>query len=263
MNYTYISCNNLSNEYITQIENFSNSSGYIPYYETYERNFPLGIDTYHFFLCDNTIISFIGLMPLDDAIEITGYTLPKYQHKGLFTMLLNTVMSKLSRLNIKAYSSEYLNYSFVNNTFDHSDLMMVLDMNDNRILSQLNSAATNVSNQYDILENSYEIENDSELFDTEYIYTISDQDNTYSLLKLTISGDTACLHHVMTRHQFRNMGYGKGLLIGALNMFSEVFSGKIILHVNGDNTPAIHLYEAVGFNIIEKIDTYSVTFSAS
>jgi ribosomal protein S18 acetylase RimI-like enzyme len=281
MDYKYISCNRLTPDFVAQLNNFSEVSGYTPFYESgifSEMGFLSGFEHYHFLTADNTIISFIGLMPVsklqtkdcpenDNSVELTGFTLVQYRHKGLFTMLLNTVMAELNRLNIKVYSAGKLDFPFIENQYICSDYMLELDLSKEKVRFNLNSAyeavlaASNIL-EPEITEYSYDAENEAEASEAEYTYVLSDPDNAYGLLKLSVEDNYACLHHVIVRRRFRGFGYGKRLLLGALNMFSENFYGRVLLHVTADNKPALHIYEAAGFQTIQQTDTYSVTFSA-
>lgn len=91
----------------------------------------------------------------------------------------------------------------------------------------------------------------------EYIYVLSIDSKAIGLLKVSVFNDTASLHHVMIRRAYRGLGHGKRLLIGSLLSFFEEHNLDIVLHVSGSNSIACHLYEELGFTIIEALPTPS------
>lgn len=250
----YIASNTLSSEICSQLNQLSENTDYEPFFAECV-NYPY--NSFHYLCKDDTIISFIGLMPVTHsnapAVEITGLTAKKYQHKGYFKTLLKHALKELSITNIShILSDRRLNYPFIQNTFSHSELLLQLKYT--ACLDTISNTSFEPDDSIEILEYIYE-------YDTyeEWIYVITINNIAAGILKFTVN-DAACLHHVFIRKSFRNKGYGKRLLVGALKMFANENHCHIILHVTSSNTAAVKLYQNAGFKIIQSLDYFTLHF---
>lgn len=104
----------------------------------------------------------------------------------------------------------------------------------------------------EVLEYITEIEDASS---TEFTYLLLVDSVPVGLLKITCSDGaaSAAMHHVQIRRPFRGRGHGKRLLIGALLSFFDHHTCDLLLHVSGRNQIACHLYQEIGFTIIESL----------
>jgi ribosomal-protein-alanine N-acetyltransferase len=62
------------------------------------------------------------------------------------------------------------------------------------------------------------------------------------------------IYSIATDNKFRGKGYGRELLEESIKEMKLNGIYSILLYVNIKNTPAINLYEKMGFEIIEKIE---------
>lgn len=244
----YHAVNSLNSIQLNQLdESFADTvSGYVPFYAP-SVNTPYA--AFHFFEDAGRIISFVGLMPADTySAEITAFTLPDFRHKGLFKMLLKNALESLSTQAVSLFSDSRLDFPYINNTYSHSEYMMRLKYS---TFCQKHSDCS--MSHYSVEEYIYDV-SDSE----EYNYVLCDGTTPLGLLKLTVSPDSSCLHHVMIRRPYRCLGHGKRLLNGALQMFYENHSCDILLHVSSTNEAAVKLYKDNYFEIIQSLDCYRI-----
>lgn len=250
----YISTNSLDNNIIMQLETLSDEIGYEPYFSALENSYH---NAFHYYMENGQILSFIGLMPVKSAsgntVELTGFTCKTHRHMGLFSSLLKNALTELSDAGINhIISSHNFSYSFINSAFSHSEYLMTLNLSD--CDSKPNSLVEdNTNNNIEILEYVY----DYDLYE-EWIYVLLVEGIACGMLKFTVDNNTACLNHVFIRKSFRSKGYGKRLLIGALNMFSTENPYNILLHVSSTNTVAVKLYKSLNFEITESLDYFEL-----
>ena len=67
----------------------------------------------------------------------------------------------------------------------------------------------------------------------------------------------ACIHDVEVDEDLRENGYGYRMVMAILEDAFEKFQ-TVILHVTRENTPAVKLYEKVGFTIKEEVNYYEI-----
>ncbi len=71
-----------------------------------------------------------------------------------------------------------------------------------------------------------------------------------------VSGFCVCLHHVEVLPDLRGHGLGTRMLqLLSARLWADGIT-RVILHVSGDNLPAIALYKKTGFRIIETLSYY-------
>lgn len=239
----YSKTNHLPIAVLSQL-NALNPAEYIPFY-TEIQNTPYS--SFHFFTDKGSLVSFMGIMPVsENTVELTSYTFPQFRRRGYFTHLLKQAMEELTFIpGIRILSEQKLNFPFIINTFSHQEYLMMLDK-DCRIpvLPAGNTA---------LLEYAY-----GESAETRYDFVLTENDIPVGILKITCepSADTACLHHVKIRRHLRGRGYGYMLVSRALEVFRQKKNCDIVLHVTSTNTAATHLYQKLGFKIIQSLDYY-------
>lgn len=259
----YIKTNHPDKTVLAQLDRLTEPD-YIPYYE---ENSYSDYPAFHFLIMENRLVSFIGIMPVhENTVELTAYTFPAFRRQGHFTFLLKHVMEELSHFpSLHILSGQELFFPFIKNIFSHREYLMKLTPED--------FVWENSDDGLTILE--YTFEDDRE---TEYIYVLqqTSEKNALGILKITreTGSDTACLHHAQIRKPFRNRGYGSALLSRALRHFlsgktenlrrgslSDKKNCAIVLHVTSTNTAAFHLYQKLGFQIIQSLDYYRTELS--
>lgn len=244
MNYTKTS--HLNNSILAQLDALPQTE-YIPFYAKY-------IDTdysaFHFLTENSRLVSFIGIMPVStDTAELTAYTVPAFRSQGHFKFLLENVMRELARFpSLQILSEQKLLFPFIKNTVSHQEYLMKLNHDTHLDIEQNKTAA--------VLEYVFETPGESE-----YVYVLKKQKTPLGIMKITheAGSKTACLHHIKIRRPFRGRGYGFLLLSRALDLFRHTTAKKncdMVLHVTSTNTAAFHLYQKLGFQIIQSLDYY-------
>lgn len=70
--------------------------------------------------------------------------------------------------------------------------------------------------------------------------------------------DSICLHHVKIRPSLRRQGLGFLMILMLLSRLRQEHISHVILHVSGDNFPAVSLYKKAGFSITETLAFYQI-----
>lgn len=71
-----------------------------------------------------------------------------------------------------------------------------------------------------------------------------------------VSPSCLCLHQVMVPRKLRGQGFGSLLVYELIRHLETTEFLRLILHVSGDNAPALALYKKAGFRITETLSYY-------
>ncbi len=246
MNYT--KTNRLNARIISRLDSL-NSGAYVPFYI---KECSAGYHAFHYLTEHNCLVSFVGIMPVNEnSVELTAYTFPSYRHQGHFTFLLENVMKELTKASCcHIFSEQMLDFPFIKNIPSHAEYLMQLTYRDYTAVSKPAAFDTK------LLE--YHCE-------TESVYVLTEGKNAVGLLKLTCekNSKTACIHHVQIRKKYRHKGYGTLLVSHTLDSFLQKKNCDMVLHVTSTNTAAVHLYQKLGFRIIQSLDYYRLELQCS
>lgn len=77
-----------------------------------------------------------------------------------------------------------------------------------------------------------------------------------SCLTSPVSPDCLCLHQVRITPSLRGQGLGRLLIRQLLWQLGQTDISRVVLHVSGDNIPALSLYKKTGFRITETLSYY-------
>lgn len=246
-----------STDYINLLA-LEDSTNYFPFY--FDAQDGITDDTFPYPLYyiarkNSQIISFVGILPLsENSVEITGFTAIEYRNLGLFRTLLKSALDSLHNIGITTiYSATPLTYDFVTCKSSHSELRMQLCYTDyQKVATNLMSA----TDSCEIAEYSYELTDGG----MDYRYVIFDQGNALGMFALTQENSShyATIHHVAIRKKYRGHGYGKRLLYRALQQFFLEYGTDYLLelHVTSTNSPAVSIYQSLGFTITDSLDYY-------
>lgn len=119
---------------------------------------------------------------------------------------------------------------------------------------RIHSEAFDSENQKNFIKYSKKLR---EIF---YVYKIEDEIAGYCAYylkpELSFKGlrKKSVIYSIATDNQFRGKGYGRKLLEESIKEMKLNGIYSILLYVNVKNTPAINLYEKMGFQIVEKIE---------
>jgi len=64
---------------------------------------------------------------------------------------------------------------------------------------------------------------------------------------------TAAIQNVAVRPEFRRLGFGRALLIKAIEGFRNSGCGRVTLEVTAENRPALQLYQQTGFSVFQTV----------
>lgn len=211
----------------------------------------------HYLLSDShgRIVSVLGLIPFDSStVECTAFTHPDCRRKGYFSRLLShalkscpdqdilfpvsgkcqDTMAALASLGAEPECQEY---------------QMEL------ILSDYNPSPESVFHSACCQNLLLVPPADILTANASWPFYLKDEP-AGSCATSPVSPDTLCLHHVEILPRLQNKGHGTMLIRQLLAHLQKFGIRRLILHVSGNNAPAVALYKKTGFHITETLSYY-------
>jgi GNAT superfamily N-acetyltransferase len=194
----------------------------------------------------STLIGYIGICG-GEELEINGMTHPEYRRAGVFKKLFSLVCDELKRRGnppalLLCDSRSEAGLRFVRGTgsvFQHAEHEMVLKSN----------AAYNPGHAVTLHQtagsraNSWQADADGK---------------TVGAVRLETEGGTGYIYGLEVKPAHRGKGYGRGLLLAAIQKLHELGMQEVRLQVFMDNARALHIYESSGFVTEDTMEYYLV-----
>lgn len=196
---------------------------------------------------EEKLIGYIGICDFGgESVEISGMTHPDFRRMGVFTKLFSLVSDELRRREGKSVlllcdRSSEAGRQFVWSTgaaFHHAEHEMSLKAG---VPSGMPDNAVTLSRQ------------ESEGME---VYVAHAEGVPVGSVRLELINGVGGIYGVEVMPEFRGRGYGKGLLLRAVEKLREKGAGQIRLQVDTDNPRALHIYESSGFTEDYTMDYY-------
>ena len=224
------------------------------------------------FYDDNKLVGYAGICDFGgDEIEINGMVHPDYRRRGIFTRLFSLAKDEFYKRDEKVMlllsdNNSIAGINFIKNItddYDHSEYDMYLDMNvlhnlrfDNLIFRKAVYEDVNK-----IVKENFECfhKNDIEEISSGATYIIETGNEKIGKARLEITDDIGGIYGLEILPDYRGKGYGRELLILAINKLKEFKVKAINLQVETEN----NLYKSCGFKENYIMDYYRLIKSIS
>jgi ribosomal protein S18 acetylase RimI-like enzyme len=225
------------------------------------------------------LVGYIGICDFGgDALEVNGMVHPDYRRNGVFTKLFYLVNDEWNKRNKKSVlllsdSNSIDGINFIRNTcdiYDHSEYEMFLkkDFVQKQILGDVELRNATIHDSKKIAwQNSiyFGIEYNGESFpmpeigEQSYIYMAILNDVIIGKVHVEINNGVGGIYGLGVLPEYRSKGYGRRILLMAIEKLKEKDSKEIMLQVEIKNKNALNLYKSCGFEETSIMDYYRVT----
>jgi mycothiol synthase len=256
-----------------------------------QRNDQTGIRNMNEFLYfDGTLlIGYIGIGSFGGAsapLEITGMVHPDYRRQGIFAKLHELVLAECKRRNAEKLlalcdrksvpGQKFLEY--VGATYQFSEFEMYLhdeafEMSENQFLGVSLKKATNedageVARQNTIYfgdQPEKENEDDQETLLPEEeekrgmtIYLAQEENRFVGKVHVQLINELGGIYGLGVLPEFRGKGFGRAVLLCAIQKLKEANAAEIMLQVAAENGTALNLYKSCGFQETSVMDYFEL-----
>lgn len=256
----------------------------------YKLNTPMGktgpikIVNEFFYYDGSDLIGYLGICNFGGSpLEINGMVHPEYRRKGVFTKLFHLAKEEWKKRDIhlmfllsdRASDSGQAFIKTTGSTYENSEYEMYLNMNDvskgNKELSQdvvlrkaTNEDAKEVSFQNSIYSHSdYDEANlimpEEEEIRNFTIYLAVAEGVIVGKVHLQRENDQGGIYGLGVLPEHRSKGYGRKILLKAIEILIEEKLERIMLQVATHNSNALNLYKSCGFEETSIMDYYQLS----
>lgn len=195
----------------------------------------------------------VGFLSADfynnEIVDICGYVLPKYRKLNLMSSLLDSFLTDYNDF----YISAMLNSKNSTGCAVLSHLGFEKTATEYMMKFSLSSACYKILPKYvKIVDGDLESTTQSVKFEM-----VSQSATVGSCLIELFNNRTVCIHDVLVFDKYRGMGYGFKMLDAVISYLSKDHT-YVLLHVSGDNKPAISLYKKLGFVVVDSAEIYEM-----
>lgn len=233
-----------------------------------DKNFEIGLNNINEFLyyIDETLVGYLGISSFGSNIgEINGMTHPNWRRKGIFKKLFEIAAKEWSKRNfdkilLLSDGKSDSGGEFINNIggkYDFSEYRM--KRVSSVIPERINSISLRKAEKDDIKEiakqNSIYFNDSEEAIETsemekaldEKTYMVELNGKIIGKINIEYSENLAFIFGFGILPNFRGKGYGKAALKEAICLINEKDIYEIELDVECNNSTALNLYKACGF----------------
>lgn len=230
---------------------------------------------------NDELIGYIGICYFGvNAIEVNGMVHPEFRRRGVFKRLFNLVMGecikrKAQNILLLSDNNSISGQEFIKSTgacHEHSEYEMFLRsypkqniaLNNVILRKASNKDAREIAYQNSIyFNNEFKEENIKMPEDEEKCGMISymaEVDNKIiGKVNLEVSNDVGGIFGLGVIPDYRSKGYGREILIGAIEKLRSRNSKEIMLQVAAKNNNALNLYKSCGFVETSTMDYYQIS----
>lgn len=224
------------------------------------------------------LIGYIGICCFNgDTVEVNGMVHPEYRRRGVFRKLFSLVKDEWSkreskRMLLLSDAASASGLAFIKSTkseYDHSEYEMYLRDDVKHELASGNVQLRKASNR-DAKEiarqNCIYFDGEYEAKDTpmpeeeekcgSVIYMAEIDNRIIGKIHLEISNGTGGIYGFGVLPEYRRKGYGREILVGAIEKLKEKNLKDIMLQVAATNKKALSLYKSCGFEETSTMDYY-------
>jgi RimJ/RimL family protein N-acetyltransferase len=205
------------------------------------------------------LIGYLGICGYGgESLEICGMTHPAYRCAGVFGKLFSLARDEVNKRGagsalLLCDRNSDTGQRFIGNTgatFHHSEHEMLLEV------GQEKSAAKRTV----VLRNAFAVESRESGLETACTkcYLAEAEGVAVGRVRLEILGAEGGIYGLEARPEHRGKGYGRAILLGAVEKLWEGGAKRIRLQVDTANEAALHVYESCGFKIAYTMDYYKL-----
>lgn len=245
---------------------------------SHELNFNKDINSFYLLYDEDKLVSFLSLfIPTQKEAEVSGFTLPKLRHHGLFRSLLQSAEEELKRFDIprllfvhepqstdtaavvKHYGARY-EFSEYLLAFDRSTLTKIQNSHpeirlERAVLEQTEEIAMLSSRIFEEdFQESFSMVEKSMLSPGIECYGAFLGNQMIGMCTLNLKKDKISIFGVGISPEVQGKGYGRQMLGLLLTDLAARESREITLSVNSTNAAAYHLYLTTGFQVKTQFD---------
>jgi len=239
---------------------------------------------------ENELIGYIGICQFggpDTPLEVNGMVHPEYRQQGVFKTLSKHVMTEWRRrspINLLLLSDRKseAGQAFIQGTgaiYHHSEHEMYLRKNQSEISDNLETItlrkATNTDAREINRQNAIyfgDNRGEEETSDPQEELIFPEEEEKSGMITYLAQIDQQIIGKVHTHlsqgiggiyglgvlPEYRGKGYGKAILLKAIDKLKEANAGDIMLQVAVDNANALRLYQSCGFLETSTMDYYEL-----
>jgi len=229
---------------------------------------------------DNELIGYIGICEFGgNALEVNGMVHPMHRRNGIFKKLFSLVKDEWYKRESKKMlllcdnnsvsGTEFIKYTSAN--YEHSEYEMFLNHDfkecfhvknvvlrkatkeDAREIAWQNSIYFNIQFKEEDVLSAEEDESDSS-----YSYMAEVDNKIIGKVRLEISHGVGAIYGLGVLPEHRSMGYGREILMGAIEKLKESNVKEIMLQVVTKNRNALNLYKSCGFEEASTMNYYEI-----
>lgn len=226
---------------------------------------------------DDVLVAYVGISSFGGSNigEINGMTHPDFRRKGLFKKLFELAVDECQKRRFNkvlllsdGHSNSGVNFiKSTNSEYDFSEYRMRLlnktkleSISSIRLRKATNVDGKEISRQNAIFFNHAEEceaspEKDEELNKTT-TYMVELNEIIIGKIRVSYSEGSAFISGFGILPEFRGKGYGKAALIEAVRLINEKNIDEIELDVECQNSTALNLYKACGFEEMSVMNYY-------
>jgi len=232
---------------------------------------------------NNELIGYIGICHFGgDTLEVNGMVHPEFRRRGVFKKLFRLVKDEWAKRNAQnmlllSDNNSISGQEFIKSigaSYEHTEYEMFLTSKhkqdillDNVVLRKANNKdAREITYQDSIYFEIEDKEEDIRIPEDEeksgmitYLAEVDDKIIGKVRLEVSNSNNIGGIFGLGVKPDYRGKGYGREILIGAIEKLKERNSKEIMLQVATKNNKALNLYKSCGFVETSIMDYYQIS----
>ncbi len=233
------------------------------------------------FYDEGTLIGYIGICQFGrETLEVNGMVHPEYRRMGVFNRLFSLVKDewykrKSTDILLLSDNNSLSGLEFIKRTgalYDNSEYEMFLKgepnlgsaLNNLILRKAINKDAKEIAKQNAIYFQVESVDQDLILPEEEAkrgvdIFIVEIDNTIIGKIHLAVNDGIGGIYGLGVLPEYRRKGYGREILIKAIDYLKEMQVNEIMLQVAVKNKHALDLYKSCGFVETSKMDYYKLS----
>ncbi|WP_221567464.1 GNAT family N-acetyltransferase [Alkalihalobacillus sp. TS-13] len=232
------------------------------------------------FYDEGTLIGYIGICQFGRELEVNGMVHPEYRRMGVFNSLFSLVKDewykrKTTDMLLLCDNTSLPGLEFIKRTgalYDNSEYEMYLRgkpnlgsaLNDLILRKAINKDAKEIARQNAMYFQVESVKEDLILPEEEAkrgvdIFIVEIDNTIIGKVHLAVNDGLGGIYGLGVLPEYRRKGYGREILMKAIDYLNERQVNKIMLQVAVKNKNALDLYKSCGFVETSKMDYYKLS----
>jgi ribosomal protein S18 acetylase RimI-like enzyme len=229
------------------------------------------------------LIGYIGICSFGGPWEVNGMVHPEYRRQGVFTKLYELVMAEWKRrdsgsmllLSDRNSESGQKFIAGVGGEYKHSEYEMFLKKDapvttPDQLAGIVFRKATNADAREITRQNAIYFNDEEEISEDDMIlpeveekrgmtsYLVEKEGHIIGKVNLQLTSKLGAIFGLGVLPEHRRKGYGRSLLLLAIEKLKEAKSKEIMLQVAAENSNALNLYKSCGFEETSTMDYFEL-----